>query len=101
MRRSKSFWEARIAELARGRSVESVARQHGVTAGRVRWWRWRLRTQPTAAIAPARMVEILPMSIPTAVASLRILVGEVVLELPAETPAEYVGRVLGAAHAAC
>lgn len=101
MRRTKTFWEARIAELAGGRSVESIARQHGVTSGLVRWWRWRLGTQPSSEIASARMVEVLPARTPAAVASLRILVGDVVLELPAETPAEYVGRVLGAARAAC
>ena len=69
-----------------------------MTSALVRWWRWRLGTQP---IASARMVEILPARTPAAVATLRILVGDVVLELPAETSAEYVGRVLGAARAAC
>ncbi len=103
MRRPKSFWEARIAELSRGRSIESVARQHGVTSGLVRWWRWRLRSESTAAISPARMIEILPAPTPALAAmnSLRVLVGDVVLELPAGTPPEYVGRVLGATRPAC
>ena len=90
-----------MAELARGRSVASVARQHGVTPQLVRWWKWRLGSVPTTAIVPARMVEILPAPPRAAASGLRVLVGDVVLELPAGTPPEYVGRVLGAARAAC
>ena len=102
MGRPRSFWEARIAELARGRSVESIAQRHGVTSARLRWWRWRLGTVTTAP-APTRMVEIVPVparAMPAA-ASLRMYVVGVVLELPADTPPEYVGRVLCAARAAC
>ena len=101
MRRPRSFWEARIAELARGRSVASVALQHGVLPGRLRWWRWRLGSAPPTAIVPARMIEILPAPPVEAVGGLRILVGDVVLELPAGTSPEYVGRVLGATRASC
>ena len=101
MRRRRSFWEARVAELARGRSVESIAQRHGVTSARLRWWRWRLGTAPTTAPAPTRMVEIVPARAMPAAASLRMYVAGVVLELPADTPPEYVGRVLCAARAAC
>ena len=100
MRRPRSFWEARVAELARGRSVASVALQHGVMPDRLRWWRWRLGSAPATSIVQARMIEILPA--PAAVTgSLRMLVGDVVLELPAGTSAEYVGRVLGATRVQC
>jgi hypothetical protein len=49
------------------------------------------------------MVEIVPVparAMPAA-ASLRMYVVGVVLELPADTPPDYVGRVLCAARAAC
>ena len=98
-RRPRAFWEARVAELARGRSLESMARRHGVTIGRLRWWRWRLGSEPSAQAAP-RMVEVLPSPATTAGAGVRVVVGDVVLELPVGTPPEYVGRVLGAARAA-
>lgn len=101
MRRPKAFWEARVAELARGRSVASVAQRHGVMPGRLRWWRWRLGSAPATAIVPARMVEILPAPPRVTASGLRVLVGDVVLELPAGTPPEYVGRVLGATRTAC
>lgn len=102
MRRPRSFWEARVAELARGRSVESIAERHGVTSAHLRWWRWRLGTAATTALAPTRMVELVPARTMTAPpASLRMFVAGVVLELPADTPPEYVGRVLCAARAAC
>jgi len=48
-----------------------------------------------------RMVEIVPARAMPAAASLRVYVVGVVLELPADTPPEYVGRVLCAARAAC
>ena len=89
-----------MAELARGRSLESMARRYGVTIGRLRWWRWRLGSEPSAQAAP-RMVEVLPAPAQTAGAGLRVLAGDLVLELPAGTPPEYVGRVLGSARAAC
>jgi len=102
MRRPRSFWEARVAELARGRSIESIAERHGVTSARLRWWRWRLGTAATTALAPTRMVELVPAArTMTAPASLRMFVVGVVLELPADTPPEYVGRVLCAARSAC
>ena len=72
MRRPRSFWEARVAELARGRSVASVALQHGVLPGRLRWWRWRLGSVPPTAIVPARMIEILPAPPVEAAGGLRI-----------------------------
>ena len=101
MRRPKSFWEARVAELARGRSVASVAQHHGVMPDRLRWWRWRLGSPPATAIVPARMIEIVPAPSRVTASGLRVFVGDVVLELPAGTPPEYVGRVLGAIRAAC
>ena len=101
MRRPKSFWEARVAELAYGRSVESVAEQHGVMPDRLRWWRWRLGSASAIALAPTRMIEVLPMQAPVPAAGIRIVVGDAVVELPAGTPPEYVGRVIGAARSAC
>ena len=47
------------------------------------------------------MIEILPAPRAAATDSLRMLVGDVVLELPAGTSAEYVGRVLGATRVRC
>ena len=101
MRRPRSFWEARVAELARGRSVASVALQHGVMPDRLRWWRWRLGAAQATSIMQARMIEILPAPTAAVTGSLRMLVGDVVLELPAGTSAEYVGRVLGATRVRC
>ena len=101
MRHSRSFWEARVAELGQGRSVERVAREHGVTSARLRWWRWRLGSGPVST-AP-RMVEVVrPTVAITDHGSLRILVGnDVVLELPAGTTPEYLGRVVAAVRATC
>ena len=101
MRRPRSFWESRISELAQGRSVERVARQHGVTPARLRWWRWRLATSSTTAMVPTRMVEILPGPPAVTVASIRILVGDVVIELPPTMMPVDVGRVARAICTPC
>ena len=92
-----------MAELAQGRSVQRIANQHGVTPALLRWWRWRLGTAPTAAMGPPRMIEILPEAAPTAAArtGVRILVGDVVLELPAAMAPEDIGRLVGAVRATC
>ena len=84
-----------MTELAQGRSVERIARQHGVTPRLLRWWRWRLGSAPTAALQSPRMIEVLPMAAPTATdrAGVRILIGDVVLELPAAMAAEEIGRI--------
>ena len=91
MRRPRSFWEARVAELAQGRSVERVSHKHGETPARLRWWRWRLGTGPTTTLAPTRMVEIVPTSGVTAGEVVRVLVGDVVLELPASMAPADIG----------
>jgi transposase-like protein len=103
MRRPRSFWEARVTELAQGRSVERIARQHGVTPRLLRWWRWRIGTSPTTAMQSPRMIEVLPVAVPTATdrAGVRILVGDVVLELPAAMAAEDIGRIARALCTPC
>ena len=78
-----------------------MALQHGVMPDRLRWWRWRLGSAPATSIMPARMIEILPAPTAAVTGSLRMLVGDAVLELPAGTSAEYVGRVLGATRVRC
>ncbi len=92
-----------MAELAQGRSVQRIASQHGVTPGLLRWWRWRLGTAPTATMGPPRMIEILPVAVPTATdrAGVRILVGDVVLELPVAMAPEDIGRLARAICAPC
>ena len=90
-----------MAELAQGRSAESVAARHGVKAARLRWWRWRLASPTSTSLALTRMVEVLGPEAPVADLNLRIHVGEAVLELPAGMAPEYVGRVLAVAGAAC
>lgn len=101
MRRRRAFWEARVTELAQGRSVERVARQHGVMPARLRWWRWRLGTVPATALAPTRMVEITPASSVSANEGVRILVGDVLLELPASMAPAAIGQLVAALRAPC
>ena len=106
MRRSRSFWEARVAELSGVRSVERVASEHGVAPARLRWWRWRLGAGPgSASVAGPRMIEVIARAVPVPSApdhvGVRILVGEVVLELPVGTAPDYLGRVVAAVRAAC
>ena len=76
-----------------------------MTPVRLRWWRWRLGAGPSAVTAAPRMIEVLQTTsgaTPVAHAGVRILVGEdVVLELPAGTAPEYVGRVVAAVRATC
>jgi hypothetical protein len=106
MRRSRSFWEARVAELGRGRSVDWVASRHGLTPARLRWWRWRIGAGPGPVTAAPRMIEVVARAAaaPTSATDhdgVRILVGPIVLELPAGTTPEYVGRVVAAVRATC
>ena len=103
MRRPRSFWEARVAELADGRSVERVARRHGLIPARLSWWRWRLGSESTTALARPRMIEIVPTRSMAAAdrAGVRILVGDIVVELPLATTPEDLGRIVGAIRATC
>ena len=96
-----------MTELAQGRSVERIARQHGVTPRLLRWWRWRLGTSPTTAMQSPRMIEVLPVPVPVPVtaatdrAGVRILVGDVVLELPTAMAPEDIGRIARALCTPC
>ena len=54
-RRSASEWAAPLDELSTsGLDLNTFADRRGVTAHRLRWWRWRLRT--TVSAPPARDV---------------------------------------------
>lgn len=68
---------------------------------RLRWWRWRLGTGRTTALAPTRMVEIMPALGVTPGEGIRILVGDVVLELPAAMAPADIGRIVAAVRAPC
>jgi len=87
--------------------VERVASEHGVSAARLRWWRWRLSTELGAApeAAGLRMLEVIARTETVASApareGVRVIVGEVVLELGAGLAPEYVGRVVAAIRQAC
>lgn len=83
--------------------MERVASQHGVTPVRLRWWRWQLGAGPRSANVAPRMIEVVARTAAPATdhAGVRILVGKIVLELPAETAPEYVGRVVAALRATC
>jgi hypothetical protein len=85
--------------------VERVASQHGVTPVRLRWWRWQLGAGPRSANVAPRMIEVVARTAALASATdhagLRILVGKLVLELPAGTAPEYVGRLVAALRATC
>lgn len=87
--------------MAQGRSVERVAGQHGVMPARLRWWRWRLGTGPTTALVPTRMIEIMPASGVPSGEGVRILVGDVVLELPPSMTPAHIGRLVAAVRAPC
>ena len=103
MRRPRSFWEARVAELARGRRIERVAEQHGVRIDRLRWWRWRLASD--AQTESPRLVEVVtarPQPAAVAdVALIRLLVGDALVELPPGTSPEFIGRLLSSLRATC
>ena len=107
MRRPRSFWEARVAELDGGRTVERVCQQHGLIPERLRWWRWRLASTPSMpalAITVPRMLEVVPRPSPLAVASWagpRVLIGDLVLELPPSTPPTELARIIGALRTTC
>jgi len=103
MRRPRSFWEARVAELADGCSVEQVARRHGLSPARLRWWRWRLGSASSTARAAPRLLEIVSMRSPAASdrVGVRILLGDIVLELPPATTPADLGCIVAAIRATC
>jgi len=103
MRRPRSCWEARVAELTDGRSVEQVARRHGLIPARLTWWRWRIGSAATTALMAPRMLEIVSPRSMTASdrAGVRIFVGDILLELPPATTPEDIGRIVGAIRATC
>lgn len=100
MRRPRAFWEARIAELERGKSVEDVARMHRLDPVRLRWWRWHLGRTSAPEVTP-RLVELIAAPSAPSGGVLRVLIGSAVVELPTTTTPEFIGQMLRAFHVAC
>ncbi len=75
-----------------GKSMAAFARQHGVTAARLYWWRKKLQATTPAvsgpgATAPPPIVSLVPASIVTGGASLTIrLPGEVSIDVADASP---------------
>lgn len=50
-RHDAGWWAERVAELERTGDAERIARRDRVTVKLLKWWRWRLRSEP-AKVAP-------------------------------------------------
>jgi len=54
-RRRASEWRRLVSEWERsGLEAQEFARRHGLTAKRLRWWRWRIRATADGATSVAR-----------------------------------------------
>lgn len=100
-RRSRAEWRTLIDELERtGEHHVAFAKRHGVNAGTLRKWLYRLRCE-RAADLPVPFVELSPATTAAPSTSLqhppcRIRTGRVDIEFPEAPEAVWVARLVAA-----
>jgi transposase-like protein len=102
MARHKSeWWQQRLAEVDEGAEVEDVARQHGVRAKTLIWWRTELKRRARKRTSP-RLLPVIVSSPRPAATDIAILVevGAARMHLKGVT-AEYLGAVINAVARRC
>jgi len=84
-----------VAEAAeRGESLAETARRRDVHPQTLRWWRTRLRSANKRSA-----VTLLPVRVRPESASVRIVVGEIVLEVDAGATPDFVAALVQALRA--
>jgi transposase-like protein len=103
MARHKSeWWQQRLAEVDDGAEIEDVARQHGVRAKTLAWWRTELQRRARKRTGPRLLPVVLSAPRPIA-AGVEILVevGATRMHLKGAVTAEYLGAVINAVARRC
>jgi transposase-like protein len=103
MARHKSdWWQQRLAEVEEGAEVEAVARQHGVRAKTLVWWRTELKRRARKRTGPRLLpVVVAAQRIVTAGVEVFVEVGPARMHLKGAVTAEYLGAVINAVARPC
>jgi transposase-like protein len=91
MARHKSeWWQQRLAEVDEGTEIEDVARQHGVRAKTLSWWRTELKRRARKRTGPRLLPVVLATPRPTSGAvEVLVEVGAARMHLKGAVSAEY------------
>ena len=101
-RRSAREWRALVTGWQRsGTTADEYARQHGVTAGGLRWWRWKLgSSMPTLTVLPVDVVHAAPPAASSDAAVELVIRDRIVIRVTAAFDAPLLRRVVDALGAA-
>lgn len=99
-------WSVLVDNLeASGESLQRFCAKHGVRVARMKWWRWRLRSERRAAGLAKPGVRLLPVNVldvtPVRPASILVAVSGAELRVEVGTDVEYVGALLSALRSRC
>jgi hypothetical protein len=105
-RRTREEWSGLVDELeTSGESVQRFCAKHRVRLSRLKWWRWRLRSERRSAGLAQPGVRLLPVDV-VDVASLRpaslvVAISGAELRIEMGTDVEYVGALVTALRSRC
>ena len=96
------WWQQRVAEVDEGAPVEEVARQHGVRAKTLVWWRTELKRRARKRTGP-RLLPVVVSSPRPIAGSVEMLVevGAARMHLKGTVTPEYLGAVINAVARRC
>lgn len=101
-RHKSEWWQQRLAEVDEGAEIEDVARQHGVRAKTLIWWRTELRRRARKRTGP-RLLPVILSSPRLSAGGIEILVdvGSARMHLKGAVSPEYLGAVINAVARRC
>jgi transposase-like protein len=102
-RHTREFWQRLIDEVEGGRSIEIVAKQHGVRPRTLVWWRWRVGQGPRKPKRKARLLPVVVREPAVVFEQPAVVVGvrDVSVRVTVGTDAEYVASLVAALRSSC
>jgi hypothetical protein len=105
-RRTREAWSGLVDEFeASGESMQRFCAKHRVQVGRLKWWRWRLRSERSSTGPAKPVVRLLPVDVvevaPHPPTSLVVAISGVELRVEVGTDVGYVGALVSALCSRC
>jgi hypothetical protein len=105
-RRTREEWAGLVDELeTSGNSVQRFCAKHRLRIASLKWWKWRLRSEPRSAALAKHGTRLLPVDVvdvaPIRATSIAVVVSDAEVRVEVGTDVEYVAALVSALRARC
>ena len=100
MRGRREYWRGLVAEVDAGETIAEVARRHRVRPKTLSWWRWKLRSESSAA-SPRLLPIVVRRTVTSESAPIELRVRDVVVRVECGSDLTYLAALVEALRLGC